>query len=139
MAELLVRVVDKVHADFYLNCACTKRGDVIAVQPDGWAWGTGELEHPEWRIIALPGVDPSDLSGLLAPELDVNPKHPSKTLQRRAFKLDLDHPAFVGVHGKSHKVRQRLNVAPDLITAITRMKSPIRDPKVIGAVKSVIG
>ncbi len=91
MAELLVRVVDKVNRDsIYLDVACTKRGDVIAICVDGWQWGKEELANPDWRIVRLPGVDPEDLSGLLAPERDVDPKNPSKTLQRRAFKLDLD-------------------------------------------------
>lgn len=95
MAELLVRVVDKVNPDFYKNIQCTKRGDVILVQPDGWTWGKKELSNPDWRILALPGVDPADLSGLLARELPTDPKTDPKTwpktLQRRAFKLDLDH------------------------------------------------
>lgn len=90
MCELLVRVVDKVNSDFYLNCQCTKRGDVIVVQEDGWKWGKEELSNPDWRIISMPGIPVSQVLGLLAPELPIDPKNPSRTLQRRAFKFDID-------------------------------------------------
>lgn len=89
MAELLVRVVDKVNEDFYLNCQCTKRGDVIVVQPDGWGWGLEELKNPDWRIIVMPELSLAEAEAMLAPELPVDPLNPSKTLQRRAFKFDL--------------------------------------------------
>lgn len=92
MAELLVRVMDKTSANPLLDCKLTKRGHVICVQPDGWTWGLEEVANPAWRIVRVPGVDPSDLTGLLAPEPEVDPKNPSLYLQRRAFKLDLDHP-----------------------------------------------
>ena len=49
MSELLVRVHDKINEDFYLNCQCTKRGDVIVARPDGWPWGKEELANPDWR------------------------------------------------------------------------------------------
>lgn len=90
MAELLIRVVDKVNEDFYLNCQCTKRGDVVVAQPDGWAWGLEELKNPDWRIVVMPELSLGDAQAMLAPELDKDPKSPSKTLQRRAFKFDLD-------------------------------------------------
>ena len=47
--EVLIRVVDKGVAD-----DCSKAGDVIAICPDGWAWGTQELVNPDWRIIRVP-------------------------------------------------------------------------------------
>lgn len=90
MAELLVRVVDKTNPDPLLDCKLTKRGMVIAVQPDGWQWGFEELANPDWRIIRVPGVDPSQFGGLLAPEPEIDPQNPSRVLQRRAFRLNLD-------------------------------------------------
>ena len=90
MAEVLVRVVDKVSSDPYLDAQCTKRGDVIHVAPDGWSWGTKEIQNPDWRIVKLPNVSESDLAALLIPELHDDPQNPSRVLQRRAFKLDLD-------------------------------------------------
>lgn len=91
MAELLVRVVDKTHPDPVFDTKLSKRGDVIAVQPDGWRWGVEEVANLDWRIVCVPGVDPEDLSGLLASEPETNPNAPSRMLQLRAFKLDLDH------------------------------------------------
>ncbi len=91
MAELLVRRTDKTHPDPYMDAKQTKRGDVICVQPDGWPWGTKELANPDWIILLVPGVSPEDLSGLLAAEPETNPAQPSRMLQPRAFKLDLDH------------------------------------------------
>lgn len=91
MAEIIVRVKDKINKDFYLNCQCTKRGDVIEVQEDGWPWGTQDLANPDWRLIKLPQYSVADLQGFLAPELPTDIKNPSKTLQRRAFKFDIDH------------------------------------------------
>ena len=55
MAEMLVRVVDKIGADVYKNAQCTKRGDVIVAQADGWGWGTQEQVNPHYRIVKLPG------------------------------------------------------------------------------------
>src|SRR4051812_41436296 len=91
MAELLVRTVDKVNkADIYSDCKLTKRGDVICVQPDGWTWGMDEIAAPFYQIVRLPGVAPDVLSALLQSEIDTDPKHPSRTLQARGFKFDLD-------------------------------------------------
>lgn len=90
MAELLIRVIDKVNPDFYKNCQCTKRGDVIAVCPDGNRWGDRELNAPHYRIIKMPKMTVEEGSILLAPEPEKDPSNPSRTLQRRAFKIDLD-------------------------------------------------
>lgn len=92
MAEILVRVVDKVNEDYYLNCGCTKRGDVIVVAPDGWKWGVEERANPEWRILSLPQYSVEDLQAFLAPEKETDPSNPSRTLQKRGFKFDVDHP-----------------------------------------------
>lgn len=97
MAELLIRVTDKINPDFYLNCQCTKRGDVIDVRPDGWPWGTLDQTQPFWRILKVPALSVSEAAALLAPELDTDPLHPSRTLQRRAFKWDFDAAAALGV------------------------------------------
>lgn len=94
MAEILVRVRDKVNADFYLNCKCTKRGDVIEAKPDGWDWGVRERTSPNYRIIALPNVSLPDAQAMLAPEVDTDLNNPSRTLQRRAFRFDLDTPTL---------------------------------------------
>jgi hypothetical protein len=94
MAELLVRVVDRVGANVYQDAKLTKRGDVIAVCPDGWPWGTTELANPEWRIVRVPGVAPEALAYLTAEEIESAETKGSRVLQRRAFKFDVDATAI---------------------------------------------
>jgi hypothetical protein len=97
MAELLVRVVDKVNkASARLDAQCTKRGDVIAVQPDGWTWGKQELVNPEWRILCVPGLTVNEASPWLAPQLPEAPDD-TRPLYRRAFHLDLQASTFDGL------------------------------------------
>ncbi len=136
MAELLVRVKDKINEDFYLNCQCTKAGDVICIQPDGWNWGREELKNPDWRIIKMPGVKESDLSAFLQPELPVDPMNPPKTLQRRAFRLHLDGmPADVKACA-ADDTRQVAVIATKLqaahALALKVARPAIADPAVIG-------
>lgn len=126
MAELLVRTVDKVNEDFYLNCACTKRGDVIAVQDDGWPWGKEERANPEWTIIKVPGVPAEKFLSFLAPEPETNSKVPSRTRQRRAFKLDLDADI-------------KALAQADRIDTVKIAKPAIADPAVIGVDDAIIG
>ena len=90
MCEMLVRVVDKVNEDLYLDAQCLKRGDVVVICPDGWNWSAAERKNPDWRIVQLPKVSELEASSFLGPELDEDPANPSKVLRRRAFKLDVD-------------------------------------------------
>lgn len=130
MAELLVRVVDKTNPDDpYLDAQLTKRGDVICVQPDGWPWGIEELKNPDWRIIKLPGIDPDKLASLLAPEIDADPLKPSRVLQRRAFRLDLDHAALHGARAVLDDA-ERAEPAKELALPLaTLLAARVRNPK----------
>lgn len=126
MAELWVRVIDKVNPDFYLNCGCTKRGDVIVVQEDGWPWGKEEIASPDHQIVKIPGVPAAKFEAFLAPERSQDGKQ-SRTLQRRAFKLDL------AADLKALAQSDRIDTAK-----ITKQR--IADPAVIGAeADNVIG
>jgi hypothetical protein len=88
MAEMLVRIVDKTNPeDPYLDSRLTKRGDVIAVQPDGWPWSAAERAGNPWAIVTLPGVDPEKLAGFLAEEPGDIKLAPHR---RRGFRFDLD-------------------------------------------------
>lgn len=88
MSEMLVIVVDVVHSDFYLNCRCHKRADVIAAQADGWRWGIVELTDPRFRIIKVFGYDVPTAQGFCVSE------PLSKTCQARQYKLDIDNAAW---------------------------------------------
>lgn len=90
MAELLVRVVDKVSADPLIDAQCTKRGDVIVVMPDGHGWGRMELNNPDWRIVKIPGVKVSEALHFTEPEQPADPMNPEPGLRIRAARLNID-------------------------------------------------
>lgn len=96
MCELLIRIRDKVNADPYLDAKCTKRGDVIVVLEDGWGWAQGELTNPDWRILRVPAVTVGQAAAFVTPEVDTDPAHPSRVLQRRGFRINLEGIAING-------------------------------------------
>lgn len=59
--EALIRLVDKGPAE-----DCSKRGDVIAVQPDGWAWSNEELTNPDWIIVVVNSLLGTDRDSMLS-------------------------------------------------------------------------
>lgn len=142
MAELLIRVVDKIHDDFYRNTKMTKRGDVIAAKPDGWPWGKDELNDPRWRIVCLPGISLAQAESFLAEEPEKDPANPSRTLQRRAFKFNLDWaelPADIKAWiADDSRAVQKLTIPAARLSAATVMntlkvaKAPIEDVAIIG-------
>jgi len=89
MCEILLRVVDKVNLeDAVRNRQASKAGDVIAVQLDGWNWGTDELANPEWRIVKLPGLAESDFNDMLVSDtLEAQGK--STIMRKRRKAVDL--------------------------------------------------
>lgn len=89
MCELLVRVVDKVNDDPYLDAQCTKRGDVIVIVEDDHEWGRAEIANPDWVIVRVPGVAADLAAGFVAAEVNDDPANPSRMLQARAFRFDL--------------------------------------------------
>ena len=135
MAEFLIRVIDKINTDPYLDCKCLKAGDVIAVQPGGWAWGSSELSTPAWRIILAPGITVSQATAFLGPELPVDPLHPSRMLQRRAFVLDLSKlPAlwllWLADNTRAQPTKLFSGTAAQVL-ALKTVKPPRSDPNVI--------
>lgn len=128
MAELLVRTIDKVNKDFYLNLQCTKRGDVIVVCPDDWSWGKEEINSEQYTIIKMPGVAVEEVEHLLAPEPQVDARNPSKTVQRRMWKIDLDNPVVL---------KGELSLKD--VEAAAVQKLSVADPVVIGDIPEVIG
>jgi len=150
MAEFLLRVTDKINSDLYLNTKCTKRGDVIVVCPDGWNWSVAELTAPYWRIIKWVTLPLADAETMLAEEKDINPLQPSRTLQRRWFKLDLSNaaipdplaayiaddtrvkPFFRIAQGGQRDLTLNATQSQTLWAAIKQQKAPIVDPAIIG-------
>lgn len=143
MAELLIRIRDKVNKDFYFNARCTKRGDVILVKPDGWMWGVMELSHPDARIVKLPNIPLAEARAFLGREPDTDPFNPSRTLQPRAFKLDLDNlPSAAKVFIADDERRNpavTLSITVTQLRALKLAKPRIQDPAVIGEPAGVLG
>lgn len=140
MAELLVRVIDKVGDDLYKDTQCTKRGDVIVVKPDGWLWGKDELKLPIYRIIRVK-LTVDEASIYLAPQKNVDPKQPSKTLLRRALKIDLDNPIVTNdvksFLADSTRTTAKLITNFD-INSVKVIKDSVADPSIIGVSPGII-
>ena len=137
MCELLVRVVDKSNPDDpYLDARCTRRGDVITVQPDGWPWGVQEQLSPDWRIVRVPGVSVGDAASLLAPEPETDPQNPSRMLQARLFKLNLDGhseqlDAWLANAKRTRKRVFRLGIDRDALLGLRVRKPALPDPNIL--------
>ncbi len=118
MAELLVRVKDKVNPDSpQLDAKCLKAGDVVVACPDGWEWSELEKSNPDWLIVKVPGMSMEEAKTFTAPEVGdrlVNPM-----LRQRAFKIDLE------------QVQNKVLTAKEIL-GLKVLKEPLDDPSVIG-------
>lgn len=97
MAELLVRTQDNVVEDPVRDIKSWKRGMVITVQEDGWAWGKEELTNPLFLVVKIPGmsvVKGSVYLGNLIDPARVDDRNPL-----RSFRLDLDSAELAGKEG----------------------------------------
>ena len=116
--ELLIRVVDKVNPDdANLNKQLTKRGDVIAIMPDGHNWGTKELSNPDWRIVRMPSLTRLEAESLLEGEDPEKVAFPAK----RKNKLNVDDALLtkeVKDHISDDTRRTRIIEADDLKSRI---------------------
>lgn len=129
MAEALLRVVDKVNSDFYLNIKCLKRGDVVTICPDGWEWSHEELTNPDWRIIKLPNVSIEALSQLTVPEMPPDSINQYRTLHRRKYRINIDalpNPVKNYINDSSRK-NPFFSTNVDITSFITQ-KAAIADP-----------
>lgn len=131
--ELLVRIRNKTSPDVYQNCRLTKRGDVIAVRPDGHPWGKRELSNPDWRIIRVP-ISLAEAGALI----DKEPGNPrtNRMLQRRSFYLNVDWSELpAGVKSwilddtRQEPIRQFTAAA---IRSIVAQRTALTDPNVLG-------
>lgn len=138
MCEVLLRVADKTNADPYKDAKCLKRGDVVVVCADGWAWGVDELALPFWRVLKLPNVTVVQAETFLGPEFDSDPANPSRVLRRRAVLLDMDNSTIpAGLKAwlldDTRVAPTRIaNFTPSQFLALKKSKTPLTDPAVIG-------
>lgn len=87
MAELLVRVADKVPPADPRYHLFLKAGEVVVVCPDGHPWSRAERENPDWRILRLPKLTESEAMMLIGGRKVV--PETGKLPLRREFAIDL--------------------------------------------------
>lgn len=126
MAEMLLMAEDNPSAKGF------KRGDIVAIKPDGWAWTAQESKAAwikagrpagQWprrfAVVKIPGVSEERLRPLLDVELDVL----LQPLRKRRRFLDLDG-AGVAVRqqvGRDYEV----TVAPGQLRSLFKQRSDL--------------
>lgn len=134
MCELLVRVKDKgSDPDPAKDALISKRGHVIACQPDGWGWTKAERENPDWVIIKIPGTDPGDYMAMMAPAMKSAPlpADGSTMVARRAFSFDLSK--LPGVAAADGVIRYADTVLVAAVLDGVKVATPVQvDVEVIG-------
>jgi hypothetical protein len=146
MAELLIRVHDKVGSDIYQNAQLTKAGDVIVVMPNEWTWGFVERSHPDWRLLRVPTLTLSEGQIFLGAEPNRDPQVRSRVLQRRAVTLSLEalvqaDPTLVTWLANDRRTTpiQSTRLTSEMFLTLQRLKTPLIDPAIIGESPLVIG
>jgi hypothetical protein len=102
MAELLVKAVDASHSDPAKDAMCYKRGDVVDVQENGFAWGAMERLAPasggQFAIIQISDVTRqqvinwvmnhwnTDIAGV---DFEIV-NNVTNTIRRRRVRIDVD-------------------------------------------------
>jgi hypothetical protein len=137
MAELLIRVVDKINSDPLKDCKLLKRGDVVAWKPDFSTWASQEVANPDWRIIRVNNLTVAECDNYLAPEPAVDPLHPSRMLRKRGVFLDLSlltAGEIAAIASRSATMQNPIDAQVSLarVRALVTVKTPLQDPGVIG-------
>lgn len=150
--QLLIVVVDRVHADPVRHAEAPKAGDVIHWWPDGKEWGREEYLNPEWRIVHVPGMTEAEAEALIGMEVPVRPIH-EHVLRNRHMTVDIAKAGILS-QGKlprrwAHKAGsyapersvERHDCVIDLETfrAAVSLKAPVFRASIIGLVENVIG
>lgn len=101
MAEFLVMARNNSSPDPVLDAAMYKRGDIVAVYPDGNIYGALEdpaiVPRPQWKfvIVKIPGLNPENprvLQALMSDQMDGE----GRLTLRKAWGLTIDDiPAVI--------------------------------------------
>lgn len=138
MCEALIRVVDKVNTDPYLDCKLFKAGDIVTLQDDNWGWSVAEQTNSDWRIVKFPNIPLQQAVDYLQPERDADVAHPSRMLRRRKFTFDLTNTslpvAFRNWLADSTRAAptRAINLTGAQLVTYMRSRPPIQDPNVLG-------
>lgn len=151
--QLLVWIVDKVSQNQINNYTLHKRGDVIAVKPQGADWGIQELIHPGFRIIQAPGMTEAEANSFLPSETPPLNK-PNQPTRPRAMMMDfvqfnlkgynIDAPRVLRDEAAAIDAIKKGNIPPEVssnkvdVLSVKTLKVQT-DPSTIGAEAAVIG
>lgn len=98
MAELLIKAQDNTHADPVKNeRGCYKRGDIVDVRPDGFAWGKEEC-LPRFVVVKIPGLDHAKVRHFIEAHFDTTNPDAPVLMKRRKWNVLMDAaklPAWV--------------------------------------------
>ena len=86
MAELLIKAQDNPGDERQ-----AKRGDLIAVMPDGHKWGKGE-GAPDYRVVKHPGVPVEKFAAYMEEERDALARDPAdaQLIRKRKYAFEDD-------------------------------------------------
>ena len=132
MCELLVKNEDNtIPEDAVMDLKSWKRGMVVTVQEDGWAWGNLEIHNPMFTIIKVPDMTVAVAGQYLGFVNNGQNGKSDTTNPLRAFKVDLDHALFASAKLKKGVGNSPITLAKaDL--AQTKLAVAIRNPLIIG-------
>ncbi|MFN3075352.1 MAG: hypothetical protein ABT940_00445 [Alphaproteobacteria bacterium] len=118
MAELLLRVASSLHADPLIDRGCYKRGDVVAVLPDGHVYGRLET-LPTFVKVKIPGLAVATAQNWVRPEMDLTDPLKPVMLKRRLWRVRVDDiPAAI---------RNTLITTGEVTVTLTQVRSYIQN------------
>ena len=90
MSEFLIKAIDATNDDPGKAArGCYKRGDVVAVMPDGHEWAPGELSKKGY-IIKVPGLDHVEARKYIEPEIEWLDAITPIRARKSKYKIDID-------------------------------------------------
>lgn len=84
MFELLVRAKDNVPLLATAHQQASHRGDVIAIQPEGWPWSDYERNGGEWIVVRATKLKKDDIYALTIGN------RPDEPTRKRRQKINID-------------------------------------------------
>ena len=140
--DILIRVKDRIHPDPVKNAFNTKRGDVVEILPeDGRQWGRLDLSNPDYRIIRISGVTPTErLAFKRTGRRHEMPDGTFSLPRQRDIYIDLDDPSIPLVVRNWINDDKRAVPLLDLSGRITlaqlrslvKTRDPYPDPRILG-------
>ncbi len=126
--QLVVRIVDHIHEDPFVDIQHTKRGDVVEAFPDDWTPAKEEAANPHWVIFKVPGLSEREARAMEMQESGERRVNPM--LHIRGFALDLSKLPEVG--DGSRRIAESVTVTVEQFREARFKKAPKKNPFVIG-------